>query len=125
MTIWWRSAVCCEHWSVGPNCRALRRAPAALAGFHVTRELRAHSRAPLQFGPFSLKVTPTCDFFTTSEDKRPPMHSLFVVAIAAVLVFAATVILDTRYGLFRAADHVDSPSNRGLADAALRLFPLF
>jgi len=26
-------------------------APAALVGFHVTRELRAHSRAPLQFHP--------------------------------------------------------------------------
>ncbi len=53
------------------------------------------------------------------------MHSLFVVAIAAVLVFAAIVILDTRYGLFRAADHFDSPLKRGLAYAWLGLFLLF
>src|SRR5258708_11555913 len=53
------------------------------------------------------------------------MHSLFVVAIAAVVVFAAIVILDTRYGLFRAADHFDSPLKRGLAYAWLGLFLLF
>src|SRR5260221_11484768 len=53
------------------------------------------------------------------------MHSLFVVAIAAVLVFAVIVVLDTRYGLFRAADHFDSPLKRGLAYAWLGLFLLF
>src|SRR5258708_37149366 len=53
------------------------------------------------------------------------MHSLYVVAIAAVLGFAVVVVLDTRYGLFRAAGHFYSPWKRGLAYAWLGLFLLF